>query len=155
MHFLINLASTLLLLTLGTLFLLFPWLPSLPTTYLVPLGILLLALGLAHATILIRISRRRYVHLGTGAHPITLSETLIHDYLESYWKELFPEAEIPYQLVMKKGNLQVIADLPHVPPEEENSLLKRIEGDLIDLFRGILGYPGRLDVAIRFQTAKR
>jgi hypothetical protein len=109
-------------------------------------------IGAALISTIVFNAQRRYYHIQSGSHPITLSETVVYDYLDSYWKSLFPAQETPCRVLIKKKKIQVTADLPFVPILEQKNLLEKIERDLLEMFRDILGYREDLDVSISFAS---
>lgn len=113
-------------------------------------GLSIALIGIALIATIVFNSQRRYYHIQSGSHPITLSETVVSDYLNSYWKKLFPNQETPCRVLIRKKKIQVTADLPFVPILEQKSLLEKIEKDLLSTFRDVLGYREELDVSISF-----
>jgi hypothetical protein len=116
------------------------------------LGFVLMGLSIVIYTLLK--TRHHYVQIRTGHLGITLDENIIHQYLETYWQEQFPQTHIPFNLNFKKNALQVIADLPSFPLQEQKILLERIKQDFSDLFGRILGYPHDVHLIASFQTDK-
>jgi hypothetical protein len=114
-------------------------------------GFLAVVIGIALVINVVQSALTRYYRIRSDKSPISLSDTLISDYLSTYWKELFPYAEVPCRILLKKHRIQIVADLPPFPIGEQKELLKRIEEDLLDLFRSVLGFRDELDLSISFQ----
>lgn len=112
-------------------------------------------IGAALAIHIILNSRRRYVTIRSGKKTISVSEAVMQDYLSSYWKEVVPNRDVPFRVQLKNHKIRILADLPYFPKDEQKSLLEKIERDLNDLFRGILGYQDELEMEISFQSAKK
>lgn len=146
---------------LGFIAMLIPWssgISNMIVSFIVNQSLILFLFGLGFAVIgaalalhIILSSRRRYVTLHLGKLTFSISEKLIGDYLSAYWKELFPHKEIPYRVVLKKHSVEITADLPFAPLEVQKDLLEKIEKDLGDLFRDVLGYREDLNLEISFQ----
>lgn len=115
-------------------------------------GLAFLVIGAALALHILLSSRVKYVTLRSGQNAVLISKEVLESYLASYWKELFPNREIPCRLVIKKRKIEVIADLPYMPLEEQKVVLEKIDSDLNGLFRDILGYRDELDLSVSFQN---
>lgn len=143
---------------IGSVFLIFglfsaflPWTPFLQTAatqFILKNTLIFLFFGLGF--ILIGLSmiiyalintRHRYIHIQTGAQAITIDENIIHHYLETYWKEHFPQSHIPFNLTLKKRSIQIVADLPPLRLSDQKAFLERIKHDFHELFTNTLGYP--------------
>lgn len=107
------------------------------------IGLYLVYYSLQHA-------RVKYHRIKIDDPSVQISETLVQDYLGSYWKTLFPSSDIPCRLEMKKKKIAIQADLPYIPDDDQKAILERIENDLSELFRTIFGYRHRLDILISF-----
>lgn len=107
------------------------------------IGVYLVIYSLQHARI-------KYHRIKIDDPSIQISETLVQDYLGSYWKSLFPSSDVPCKLEMRKKKIAIQADLPFIPMDDQKELLQRIENDLSELFRKIFGYRHRLDILISF-----
>ncbi len=99
-------------------------------------------------------SRSRYYRIQIDNPSILITESIVQDYLSSYWKSLFPLNEVPYRLEMKRRKIGVFADLPFIPLDDRKDLILQVERDLSEIFREHLGYNNRLDVRVSFQKAK-
>ena len=95
--------------------------------------------------------RRRSYLLRSGKKPITLDESIIQDYINSYWRETFPAYEIPSRLTIKRNKIHVYADLPYVPRDQQRDFLENIRNELSDLFSRTLGYQQEFYLSISFQ----
>jgi hypothetical protein len=116
------------------------------------LGFALIGLSLVIYTILQ--TRHRYVQIRTGTLRVILDENVIRQYLENYWQEQFPKQHVPFNLSVKKRSLQILADLPYLPLEEQKILLEQIKQDFSDLFGRVLGYPHDVHLIASFQPEK-
>lgn len=121
------------------------------TTTLFLFGFVAVVIGVALTINIAQSAFTHYYRIRSTDNPVILSDALIYDYLNSYWKELLPYAEVPCRILLKKHRIQIVADLPYFPVKEQKELLKRIEQDLLDLFRGVLGFRDELDLSISFK----
>jgi hypothetical protein len=116
----------------------------------------LLSFGLAIAGFLLfvypfLIERKRYIHISSGPYAVSLDENVIHRYLTAYWEKLFPGKTIPFELQSKKKSIQIVADLPSLPIEQQKLFIEQIQKDLEDLFNVQLGCPHEIHLLVSFQ----
>lgn len=151
-------------LILGILGMLLPWSPTiraeivdflLANTFTLSLfGFLFFIMGLGVLIQLLLGLRRHYFTSRLKAVDFDVSEKVIRDYLSVYFRDLFPFSEVPCQILLKKKKAKIIADLPPVPKGEQGAMVKKIEHDLADIFRDLIGYPHELLLSISFQPQK-
>lgn len=160
-YFSISFIIAIFFILLGIVGLLLPWSSEIRTNIVQFfledfLYITLFSLGLVIAGIAIIINvlfsaRKHYYEIKSGSNSFAIDEALFQDYLNTYWKQLFPKIEIPNRVVLKKNKIHVAADLPYVPLDQQKDLLKRIEKDLSDIFNRIFGYRNEYIISISFQ----
>lgn len=160
MYTLISLLLSLFFITLGLASLIIPWSAYARTeliTFLLEntilltfFGFTLLTLGLITLFYIIQNSKRKYFTIKSNQLETEVSETVISKYLSSYFRELYPLNDVACKVELKKRKALVIADLPYVPENEQKELLKKIEEDLTDLFRDVIGFRHELKVSISF-----
>lgn len=151
-------------LILGILGVLLPWSPAiraeivdflLSNTLTISLfGFLFFAIGLGVLVQLFLGMKRHYFTSRLKAVDFEVSEKVIRDYLSVYFRELFPYSEVPCQIILKKKKAKITADLPPLPKGEQGAMVKKIESDLSDIFRDLIGYPHELLLSISFQPQK-
>ncbi len=116
-------------------------------------GIACILIGFAIVSYLMTSFKKRYIKIKSkDNHAFYLDENLFQDYMKSYWKQLFPNQEIPNHIVLKKNKVLITADLPYVPDAQQKALLSRIDHDLKDVFKRLLGYHREYIVSISFQS---
>lgn len=118
-------------------------------------GFAFLVIGLAIVINILLNSRRSYYHVKSGESAIAVDEAVIQQYLTIYWKQLFPDSDIPYKLNLKKNRIHLSVDLPYHPQEEQRLLLERIRQDLRRLFSSQIGYADEFSLSASFQKAKK
>lgn len=118
-------------------------------------GVCALSIGLAIVINVILGSRRRYYHVKSGSKSVVVDETLIQQYLNSYWRELFPNCDVPNRFSLKSNKIYVAADLPHLPTRDQKVILERIKKDLHDIFNRILGYQNEFHLSVSFQPESK
>lgn len=95
--------------------------------------------------------KKRYMKIKSSSNKaFYLEDTLFQDYMNAYWKEMFPQQEIPSQVTIKKNKVMVTADLPYIPELEQKTLISRIEQDLKELFQNVLGYHQEYTISLHF-----
>jgi hypothetical protein len=94
-------------------------------------------------------SRRKCLYVSNN--PVTaIDEAVLYHYLDAYWKQTFPKEVVPTRLQLRKNRIKIFADLPYTVPEEQSSSIKRIEQDLQDIFKRILGYSQEFILSLTF-----
>lgn len=111
-----------------------------------------LIIGTALATYIIMNSKRRYYHIRSDKYTVKVNEAIIEQYVSSYWKQLFPNRDIPSHIVLKKNKIQITADLPYLPMDQQQNLLERIKADLETLFKQQLGAKSEFNLFASFQA---
>jgi len=95
--------------------------------------------------------KKRYIKIKSSSNKaFYLEDTLFQDYMHTYWKEMFPQQEIPSQVTIRKNKVMVTADLPYIPEHEQKTLISRIEEDLKELFQNVLGYHQEYTISLHF-----
>lgn len=113
-------------------------------------GFAFVIVGLALAIYILLGARRQYYHTKVGRHAVHIDQNVLDQYLNVYWKQLFPKAEIPYQISIRKNKIHLLVDLPHVPLLEQKPLLEKIKQDLQDLLVAKVGYDEEFYLAASF-----
>lgn len=161
-HFLFLTASYLLALffiILGLFCAAIPWSQSLQTALLdtvqqqeiavVLTGVALLAIGCVILAQLAR--RRRYYSVRTsGVNVVSVDKDLVKAYLHEYFHTQYPTHEVPCHVTVKSNRLQITADLPTTPRQEQKGILKKIEQELQELLSARLGYQQPLRLYVSF-----
>lgn len=163
LYSLISFSIAVFFILLGLICILLPWSPGMRTNVIQfilenSVTIFLFGFGFMMIGIFIVINillsaRRQYYQIQSDTNPVLVDESLIQEYVNGYWKELFPEAEIPSRLTLKQNKIHVQADLPYLSEPQQEILLERIKKDLKDLFGRILGYQEPFYLSISFHAA--
>lgn len=166
-HFLnslIKFSVGLIFILMGIMALLVPWSPQVRTSLVDWIlqsslemwlfGIAFLLIGLYLVIFSLWHSKTRYYNIQIDNPSIQISETVVQDYLSTYWKSLFPLNEIPCSVEMRKRKIAILADLPFIPLDDRPDLIQQIQNDLSEIFREHLGYEQGLDIKVSFQKAK-
>lgn len=115
-------------------------------------GMSFLAIGVATAVNILLNARRQYHHFKVSGQTVSVESTLIQNYLQKYFKELFPGVEVPYQLQIKKNKLHITVDLPYIAKQDQEALLERMRTELRELFSDFLGYRNAFHLSASFQS---
>lgn len=158
---LISFTIALFFVLLGIIGVIIPWSPEIRTdlvqfilddSILLSLfGLTFIIVGLAIAAYILVNGRRKYYHIRSGEDAITVDEAVIQQYLDAYWKELFPGSDIPNRLAIKNNKIHITVDFPHVPQGQQQLILERIKQDLRNKFTEILGYRGDFYLSSSFR----
>lgn len=114
-------------------------------------GFAFIVIGAAIIANIVLNAKRHYYHVRSGPKSIAIDETIIQQYLDSYWKQLFPQVHVPNKLTLKNNKIYLIADLPYIPQEQQQDVLERIKNDLADIFTTTFGYKEQFYLTASFQ----
>lgn len=104
-------------------------------------GVCCFLLGLALLIPFYGLYRKQYLTLKMSGSKVLIEESIIHDYVKNYWKELFPNQEVYFEIAMHRSKtIEILAKLPLVNEEDKESFLKRIQNELGVLLARKLGY---------------
>jgi len=161
---LMSLAIALFFIFFGVICVIIPWFPDAQTTliqFILEYSIAItffgtgaLLIGLAIVINILLNAKRRYYSVRSGDSSILVDEALIQEYLDSYWKQLFPDHSIPNHSTLKRNKIRIKADLPFLPEPQQKLLLERIKNDLKNIFAEVLGYQNEFTLIISFQPEK-
>lgn len=115
-------------------------------------GLSFLCVGLATCLNIVSSSKRRYYRFKVGNTAVSVDGDLIHKYVKTYLKELFPDNEIPLQLTIKRNTIKLVIDLPSIDDAEKEPLLTRMQEELKKLFSDTLGYQNPFHLSVSFQA---
>lgn len=162
LYYLVTIVIGVFFLALGIFAMVLPWSSSMRTELIefvlsnsiaISLfGFAFLVIGLTVLINLYLSSKRRYYYVRVGRRSIAIDEEIIQQYLHSYWRQLFPEDDVPTRLTLKRNKIKVFAELPHVPVNEQKAFIEHIKEDLQDIFVRILGYSHEFMLSLRFQS---
>lgn len=148
-------------LLLGIVGMLMPWIAIIRTEIIrfiledsITIFLFGFALFIAGLLILINIllnTRRRYYFIRGGKKSIVLDEAVINGYLNTYWKELFPQEEIPHRTIIKNNRLYLFVDLPFIPESQQKTFTQRIQQDVEELLDTNLGYSHSFYMTVSFK----
>ncbi len=116
-------------------------------------GLSFIAIGVAVAVNILLSSKPKYYQFTVGKNFVYIDEKIVQRYLSEYWKELFAGQEIPNRITLKNNQIDVVADLPYVNPDQQEELLTKIQNELTDLFSDLLGYHQQFHLSVSFQQA--
>lgn len=160
LYSLISFAIAIFFIMLGALSVMVPWSATIRTDLIQFLlensiaialfGFGFIIIGFTMVIILILSFKKHHYHIRSGTHSVAVDEALIQQYLQSYWKQNYPDEEIPTRLTLKKNRIHIFADLPYAPPPEQKACIQQIQQDLRDIFSRILGYTNEFVLSITF-----
>lgn len=117
-------------------------------------GFCCIAIGGALLVNIIAQSRRKYYRYTIGTNNISIDESIIEQYLTDYWKEAFPDQEIPYRLKLTDNSIHVMVDFPAEKNEMSKEAIEDIKSDLRHLLDNTIGYTAPFCLSISFRTEK-
>lgn len=84
--------------------------------------------------------RRRFLRIKMKADPIEVDQAIIIGYLQSYWKDNYPEKQVQTDVMISKTQkLEITAYIEPLTSSEQEAFLSRVEKEvgalLLDLFK--------------------
>ena len=89
-------------------------------------------------------SPKQQLQIRMGERSVAVDEGLVKTYVDNYWEQVLPGQTVYQQVVVRKNTIEIVANLPFLPEEEQKPLLERVEKDLTLLFKDTLGYRKRI-----------
>ena len=96
-------------------------------------------------------ARHRYYKINSKNASATVDDAVVLEYLNAYWKQLFPTHDIPCHLTIKENKFHIAVNFPNLPLQEQKPLLERVKKDLAGMFTKILGYSEEFYLSASFQ----
>lgn len=162
---LVSLAVAIFFIMLGIVSILLPWSPMVRSDLIQFIleesisiflfGFIFIVVGLAIVVYIILGTKRTYYTLKGGTQSVLIDEGVVQDYLDSYWRELFPKAHVPSRLQIKKNRIHLSADLPYIPYSEQGQVLEKVKTDLTEIFGSFLGYKEPFYLSASFQSEQK
>lgn len=121
--------------------------------YIFGISFILIGLGIVFNVIL-GLKRHAY-YIKSKNLTVRVDEGVVQDYLNTYWKQLFPHNDIANKVTIKRNKVHIVADLPYMPISEQKATLERIQNDLDDVFSQTLGYRNEYLLNISFKPANK
>jgi hypothetical protein len=159
--YLITFVIALFFIMLGIISIMLPWSPNIRTdlvqfiledsVMIFLFGFALMVIGVAIVVNVLLGFKHHYYEIRSKNHAMYIDESLFQDYLNTYWKHLFPNQDIPNRVTIKRNKVHVIADLPPIPLNEQKAIIQRVESDLSDIFTRLIGYRNEYIISISFQ----
>jgi len=110
-------------------------------SFLVILSLSSLVLAICLILGMYKVAKKNFFQLSLKCPSVTIEEAIIKDYVDQYWKEIFPSSRIKSLVVLhSKHKLEIIANIPDLPFEERNDLFQRIQNELGVILARKMGY---------------
>lgn len=148
---------------LGIFGIVLPWLPKIKKAiarFFLEDTVILTLFGLGFALIGFSVifyaffnMRRSYIFIRTGSHSIAVDAELVRQYLEIYWQKNFPDAQVPFEITLKKHVVRIVAELPSLPISGQKLLLEKVKEDFGNLFERLLGYTHEIHLYASFKPS--
>jgi hypothetical protein len=120
------------------------------------LGFTLFGLGFMAIGVLLCINlwvefKKRYYYVSKGTHTVKVDETLVCQYLKTYWEQRYPQQEIPTRVTLKKNKIEISSTLPNIPEAEREALCIEVKNEVRELFNRVLDYSEDIALTISFK----
>lgn len=123
--------------------------------FFIPLfGLGLAFIGLSILIYHILIVRRQVIYIRAGKNSVMVDKNIVYQYLDKYWKEQFPNHQIPFMVIIKRNAIHITANVPSLSSIDENIFKERVEKELSDIFSHLLGYPHEIFFTASFKKPK-
>jgi hypothetical protein len=149
---------------LGIISVLIPWFPPIRTHIILFVlentialslfGLVSIIVGGAILANVLLSAKHRHYRIRCGTNSVIVDETVIQQYLDRYWRDLFPGSEVPNKVMLKNNRIHVFANFPTLPLSDQKILLQRIEKDLTQAFDQMLGYHKEFYLSASFRENK-
>jgi len=159
---LISFITALFFILIGLIGIIIPWSPSIRTSFvqfilneslfLSLFGVISIFTGLAIAASILMNTKRKYYCIRSDDNAVSVDEAVIQQYLDVYWKELFPGSDIASHLVLKNNKIHISVDFPNIPVGQQQLILEKIKQDLRSKFADLLGYHNEFYLTSSFQS---
>lgn len=114
------------------------------------IGFGIVCFGLILLIFFLTLNRKKYLTFKMHGSKTLIDGAIIRDYLKCYWKEVFPQHEIMYELVLHlPQKIEIIVELPNSFQENREMFLRRIENELSVLLSRKLGYDEEFLLTVR------
>lgn len=110
----------------------------------------LVVIGLSVLALLFSGIQRKTFHIRFGKKGLSIHRDVVQNYLETYWKRIFPHHEVPFRFVIKRQIIQIYADLPYTPENQQEVLMEKIQQDCNEIFFNVIGYQNDIDLSLSF-----
>ena len=146
----------------GTVAILIPWLPTIRTEivlFILEKSMILFVMGVA--LLIIGLAMIAYVRLSTGQrsffvrntpHPIEVELDVVRNFLNTYFKEMFPGMEIPHEVVLHRNRVSLYVDFPYIIKEEQGPLTDRLFEELSIALDEKIGYTQALELSVSYNN---
>lgn len=154
---------TALLITAGTALFLMPYIPMFSkkiillldsnALFLSRIGLSFIFLGLLFAVCIYLFSKRRYLLIKMGG--FSIQDSVINEIVKDSIQNLFPSQNFVCDVfVRKKSKVEILADLPYVSFEKQESILKDIESKVKNSLAKICGFDREFLLNVSFKEKK-
>ncbi len=110
-----------------------------------PLGSILLGVGLILAVGFYFIYRRQYYQVKLS----TVEMALLRSMVGVYWKKIFPDENLAADLIVGKDQkLELVMEVPSLLADEHEKLLEKVEKEVGSLLASQLGYKAEFLITI-------
>jgi hypothetical protein len=119
------------------------------------MGLAVLAVGVARLFYISAALKPAYYHFKTDSKAVWIDETIIQDYVDNYWRTLFPKGTVANRVSLKNNKIFLSAELPYVPSHQQKDMIHKIQTELSDLFSLMFGYKNSFTLSATFQPKSK
>lgn len=113
------------------------------------LGIFVLVLGCILLVGLYAMNRKRYYQVSMKGNKTKIDEAIIQKYVENYWQRIFPGQKFSAGVLLHPNRkIEIMAEIPNMPEEEQIELLEKVETELGGILAGNLKYDKEFELTV-------
>jgi hypothetical protein len=116
------------------------------------LGFVLVGVALLLGTLFYQMQKKPYFHVQMDGVSAIIEPKLIESLIEGYWRELFPEQEVHFEVIVREHErIEVLAQMPQMVLDRQPKFLMQIEKELGALLHSHLKYrhPLRMTITLK------
>jgi hypothetical protein len=119
------------------------------TRSLLSMGLVVLGSGILLLMGFCAMHRGLFYRVKMGGQEVTIDGPILRAYVDSYWKKMFPELSLATEVVVSsKQKIEVFVEMPPLPFEEQEQVIKKAEEELPRFFSKHVGYQSSFIVNI-------
>lgn len=116
-------------------------------------GLLFIILGVTLLINVIISSQHRYYSIKSKKNAVMVDENLIQQLVDCYFKELFPQKDVPNTITIKNNKIHITVNFPYFPTFEQKPFLECVEHDLSQTLGDILGLKEEFYLSASFKES--
>lgn len=114
-------------------------------------GLLFVILGITLLINVIISAQHRYYKIKSKGSSVLVDENVIQQLIDEYFKQLFPQKDVPSTIALDNNTIHITVNFPHFPTEEQKPFLQRVETELATNLNSMLGHREEFYLSASFR----